>query len=392
MANTVEFYFEYLKDDVPYNPDTITAAAQLLDVNKTVVATLSAPVNQGTGLWQSVFDAETVIAGGLKINRLYYLRQRYTPLSGGTQQNKDVGFMVDPFMIMQERRADGTLYTPHRYSSTLITEASGTPGSFGTTILTMRTSPLSLGLGQYQDTFYLEARGFSPATAFTAVHRYTPFNGSTEQETGVTFVTPSQPNTILFDRAIWAPPMTAIGARGPRDGSSEIFVWESDESRFDSGASEVRARYERDLKMINLKFLDLSADRYKTWIRNWFRQQRGKEIPFLWKDWWDSGQETGVVVGTGTGAKVEFPLPHKYVDPTGVKKIYFDGVEQVALSHRIDAIDGKIIFTAAPASGKAITMDYVRYLLVRFRETTVTFTKTKETAYDVDVPLIEVLR
>lgn len=402
MANNLRIAPHFVKDGVAYTPFAWNAsAAQILDAVKNVLHTFAgAPTTVGTGIFGTTWDTDTIPAGGgIKRGLLYYYRIRYTPTDGDTEVNRDVGFMLDVdgnAAFFQERKKDGALYNPYAYDpvQTMVpSTVSITPVT--PDILPEVNPPQAKLTGLFGGTIFAQGRGFSGNQAGTLWHFYEPTKTSGQKKKGLSITLPNAAAPI-YDRKIWVPPFTTIGKRGPRNGSEVTLVYATDESAFDTGALQVRPRWQRELLEFKLVFRDILKASYDTWIRDWYRTHKGRVIPFLWQNWWDSGVEVAAAAGTGDGTKTIFALPHPYLIGSAADfslvTVYYDGVEQGSFpiaGESIDWIKGKVTFASAPGVGVVVTLDYSRYVLVRLADIRQSFAKSKNIAYDFEVALQE---
>lgn len=405
MADFFQMGAEFFRDGAPYDP--VFTDCEILDKDKNSLATLAGgPFNITVG---QTAQAINLTALGLSTTKLYFLRFNYTPYVGASAQAKDIGFIYDPFTLFQERVKDDVLYDPYIYAKSTL--SGGLPDPVGDDtdsalhpyLITFRRPPISLKKGLYGSVLPIRGYGFDDTneTVLTLWHHYSPTGNVSNQKTSVLFTTGTSQRTNVYDYRIWTPPSTLSSSRGPRDGSSGSTEWASDDQSVDTGVGPVRERWDRPKQIFQLKFTDLLKAGYETWFRDWFIQHRGRSIPFLWKNWWDSGQVTGKQIGIGDGTNKIFNLDDQYLDYSASITLYEDGVsrslflaDQGAGDDRVDYINGKLFLGVSggspPASGSILTIDYQRYTLVRFFETSISFTKTKEIAYDVDVSLEEV--
>lgn len=400
----ITLFAEFLKLDVGYTPFDFNPS-KILDSNKTSLLTFgSNPLKLVNEQWGDLIDYVNVDGQALVLDtsKLYYYRFNYTALSGEPARTRDIGFVINPFTVYQERTRDGSNYTPFQYQPSELRVPSVTVGD-NTSALIYRfpLPPTERVTGLFGDTPNLFARTVRTVSNSrgTLWNYYKPFSGSSAQKTGIIFGPPAAFASSLGDPnfyglPVWNPPMIASTARGPRDGSGEDLIWNSNISRFDSGQTQIFEIANKPLKIIHLKFLDLLKARYETWFKDWFNQQKGMSALFLWKDWWDGGAETGVSVGIGDGVTKVFKLPHPYIDDQATFKVYLDGVEQIGFpvappADDINWLEGKITFNTAPASSDVITADYSRYIKVRFSDTRISFSKNKEVAYDIEIVLKE---
>ncbi|HEV2162236.1 MAG TPA: DUF2460 domain-containing protein [Stellaceae bacterium] len=118
-----------------------------------------------------------------------------------------------------------------------------------------------------------------------------------------------------------------------------------------------------------------------------FNQCRGAFGAFLYADA-DDNAVADQAIGTGDGATTVFQLARSFggfiepvLAPNTVSAVYLGGVVQTPSAYSVDSTTGLLTFTAAPASGAAITADFTYYFRCRFVEDTVDFEKFMATLY-----------
>ena len=122
-------------------------------------------------------------------------------------------------------------------------------------------------------------------------------------------------------------------------------------------------------------------------LAGFFNARQGAFGTFLYGDA-DDNAVTGQSLGTGDGATTMFQLIRAFggfiepvLAPNVVSAVYLAGVVQAPSAYSVDPITGLLTFTAAPASGAAITADFSYYFRCRFAEDTVDFEKFMATLY-----------
>lgn len=122
-------------------------------------------------------------------------------------------------------------------------------------------------------------------------------------------------------------------------------------------------------------------------LAGFFNQCQGAFGTFLYADA-DDNAVTGQSLGIGDGATNVFQLAQSFggfiepvLAPNAVSAVYLAGVVQSPSSYSVDSTTGLLTFTAAPASGAAITADFSYYFRCRFAEDTVDFEKFMATLY-----------
>ena len=122
-------------------------------------------------------------------------------------------------------------------------------------------------------------------------------------------------------------------------------------------------------------------------LAGFFNQCQGAFGTFLYADA-DDNAVTGQAIGTGDGATKSFQLVRAFggfiepvLAPNVVSTVYFAGVAQAPANYSVDSTTGLLTFTAAPASGAAITADFTYYFRCRFAEDTIDFEKFMATLY-----------
>lgn len=114
-------------------------------------------------------------------------------------------------------------------------------------------------------------------------------------------------------------------------------------------------------------------------------QQQGAFLPFLYTDPTDNSV-VGQLLGTGNASQTAFQLvrtldpalpgggyAEPITNPAAVSAVYLNGVAQAASSYSWSATTGVVTFTAAPASGAAVTADFSYAFPVRFSDDTADF-------------------
>ncbi|HKR18643.1 MAG TPA: DUF2460 domain-containing protein [Stellaceae bacterium] len=122
-------------------------------------------------------------------------------------------------------------------------------------------------------------------------------------------------------------------------------------------------------------------------LAGFFNQRQGAFGTFLYADA-DDNAVTGQSLGAGDGATVSFQLVRAFggfiepvLAPNVVSAVYLAGVVQSPSAYSVNPTTGLLTFTAAPASGAAITADFSYYFRCRFAEDTVDFEKFMATLY-----------
>ena len=122
-------------------------------------------------------------------------------------------------------------------------------------------------------------------------------------------------------------------------------------------------------------------------LAGFFNQRQGAFGTFLYADA-DDNAVTGQSLGAGDGATVSFQLVRAFggfiepvLAPNVVNAVYLAGVVQSPSAYSVNPTTGLLTFTAAPASGAAITADFSYYFRCRFAEDTVDFEKFMATLY-----------
>lgn len=122
-------------------------------------------------------------------------------------------------------------------------------------------------------------------------------------------------------------------------------------------------------------------------LAGFFNQRQGAFGTFLYADA-DDNAVTGQSLGAGDGATVSFQLVRAFggfiepvLAPNVVSAVYLAGVVQSPSAYSVNPTTGLLNFTAAPASGAAITADFSYYFRCRFAEDTVDFEKFMATLY-----------
>lgn len=122
-------------------------------------------------------------------------------------------------------------------------------------------------------------------------------------------------------------------------------------------------------------------------LAGFFNQCQGAFGTFLYADA-DDNAVTAQTIGTGDGATASFQLVRAFggfiepvLAPNVVSAVYLAGVAQSPSSYSVDPSTGLLTFTAAPASGAAVTADFTYYFRCRFAEDTLDFEKFMATLY-----------
>ena len=122
-------------------------------------------------------------------------------------------------------------------------------------------------------------------------------------------------------------------------------------------------------------------------LAGFFNQRQGAFGTFLYADA-DDNAVTGQSLGAGDGATVSFQLVRAFggfiepvLAPNVVSAVYLAGVVQSPSAYSVNPTTGLLTFTAAPASGAAITADFSYYFRCRFAEDTIDFEKFMATLY-----------
>ncbi|MBZ0130454.1 MAG: DUF2460 domain-containing protein [Rhodobacteraceae bacterium] len=194
------------------------------------------------------------------------------------------------------------------------------------------------------------------------------------------------------------------GARGgPERRTQVVELASGDEER---NASWVNSRRRYDAAYGVRRSDDLAA------VVAFFEARNGRLYGFRWKDWGDykSCLPSGIpaagdqLIGTGDGTATEFQLAKAYSSGAqtwarsitkpvaGTVTVAIDGIVQ-ASGWSIDATTGLVTFSAAPASGTAITAGFEFDVPVRFDTDRLDVTHDIERLGSItSIPLIEVRR
>lgn len=185
----------------------------------------------------------------------------------------------------------------------------------------------------------------------------------------------------------------AFGSGGGPEYLTDVVITESGYEKRNIGWQAARARYNVAHGVKNQAQLsELIA---------FFRARKGRAHGFRFKDWSDY-QAVGQSIGTGNGSATQFQLIKTYVSGGGAEtraiakpvsgtvNIYKAGVLQTS-GIGINYNTGIITFSAAPASGMAITADFEFDVPVRFDTDRLS---TSLDSYGIgswlDIPLVEV--
>jgi len=194
------------------------------------------------------------------------------------------------------------------------------------------------------------------------------------------------------------------GARGGPERRTQIVELASGDEERNASWANSRRRYDAAYGIRRAD--DLAA------VVVFFEARNGRLYGFRWKDWGDyksclpSGTpaETDQVIGTGDGATTVFQLVKAYTSGAqswirtitkpvaGTVTVALDGIMQ-AVGWSVDTTTGQITFTAAPATGIAVTAGFEFDVPVRFD------TDRLDVIHDIErlgsitsIPLIEVRR
>ncbi|MBZ0130205.1 MAG: DUF2460 domain-containing protein [Rhodobacteraceae bacterium] len=194
------------------------------------------------------------------------------------------------------------------------------------------------------------------------------------------------------------------GARGGPERRTQIVELASGDEERNASWANSRRRYDAAYGVRR-------ADDLATVVA-FFEARNGRLYGFRWKDWGDyksclpSGTPaaTDQVIGTGDGISTAFQLVKTYASGAqtwartitkpvaGTVKVALDGVGK-ASGWSVDTTTGLVTFTAAPASGVAITAGFEFDVPVRFDTDRLDVTHDIERLGSItSIPLIEVRR
>ena len=203
--------------------------------------------------------------------------------------------------------------------------------------------------------------------------------------------------------AIRFPLDIALGAHGGPERLTDIVT-------LSSGAEQRNSRWANSRRRYNAGYgVKSRADMQA--VLAFFEERRGRFHSFLWRDGLDFSSSGGngtpgatdQPIGTGDGATTAFQLTKQYgasFDPwfrpitkpvTGSVRVAVAGTELVS-GFAVDTLTGIVTFTAAPATGAAITAGFLFDVPVRFDTDRLDIELSSFDAADASsIPLIEVL-
>jgi len=207
----------------------------------------------------------------------------------------------------------------------------------------------------------------------------------------------------LSFHAIRFPLDIALGAHGGPERLTDIVT-------LSSGAEQRNSRWANSRRRYNAGYgVKSRADMQA--VLAFFEERRGRFHSFLWRDGLDFSSSGGngtpgatdQPIGTGDGATTAFQLTKQYgasFDPwfrpitkpvTGSVRVAVAGTELVS-GFAVDTLTGIVTFTAAPATGAAITAGFLFDVPVRFDTDRLDIELSSFDAADASsIPLIEVL-
>ena len=194
------------------------------------------------------------------------------------------------------------------------------------------------------------------------------------------------------------------GARGGPERRTQVVELASGDEERNASWANSRRRYDAAYGIRRAD--DLAA------VIAFFEARGGRLYGFRWKDWADyksclpsqTPAATDQSIGTGDGTTTDFLLVKVYASGSqtwtrtitkpvaGTVLIAIDGTEATS-GWSVDTTTGLIAFTAAPASGAAITAGFEFDVPVRFETDTLDVTLDIERLGSItSIPLIEVRR
>ena len=203
--------------------------------------------------------------------------------------------------------------------------------------------------------------------------------------------------------AIRFPLDVALGARGGPERATDIVTLASGREERNSRWFASRRRYNAGYGVKSRA--DMQA------VLAFFEERRGRFHSFLWRDGLDHSSSGGdgtptaldQAIGTGDGVRTVFQLSKRYgasFDPymrsiskpvAGSVKVAVAGVT-LSTGYSVDSATGLVTFTAALATGAAVTAGFLFDVPVRFDIDRLDIELTSFDAADVPaIPLVEVL-
>ncbi|MEO1025806.1 MAG: DUF2460 domain-containing protein [Pseudomonadota bacterium] len=197
------------------------------------------------------------------------------------------------------------------------------------------------------------------------------------------------------------PVALSFGAVGGPERVTEVVTLANGFEERNTPSADSRRRYDAGFGMRSLEDVDA--------LIAFFEARRGQLYAFRWKDWGDfkscGSNETlafdDQVIGTGDGTTTGFQLtktyqsgPEPYVRDirkpvSGSVICGIDGVEETGFS--VDAVNGIVNFSSAPASGATVTAGFEFDVPVRFDTDAIQSSVASFKSGEVpNVPVVEV--
>jgi len=186
----------------------------------------------------------------------------------------------------------------------------------------------------------------------------------------------------------------AYGAKGGPEYSTDVVITQSGYEQRNANWSQARAKYNVAQGVKTQTQLDI--------LVAFFRARKGRLDGFRFKDWTDY-KAVGQGIGTGNAVTTLFQLVKTYNSGSvaeqriitkpvaGTIAIYFNSVLQNGSGYTLNTVNGQVTFTAAPASGVAITADFEFDVPVRFDTDRLAVTLDSHASYSWnEIPLLEV--
>ena len=206
---------------------------------------------------------------------------------------------------------------------------------------------------------------------------------------------------MAFDE-IELPLRVGFGSKGGPNFSTEIIVIDSGYERRNQNWAQARRVY--DARSGVRSASDAAA------LLNFFHARAGRARGFRLKDWSDYSSAADnltapnfadQIIGTGDGAAVTFPLIKNYssggithtrliAKPVSGSVVIGVNGAQLLSGWSVDVTTGHVTFSSAPASGQIITAGFLFDVPVRFDTDYLSLSAENHTAYQADVPIVEV--